>query len=122
MLKYSEYLEWSVNDEYGEYQRNISDKLVYKLREAGFEVSRFANIMKDLELEECSIDSVLDSLDLEMDYENVDRFEILYYIAGGKVRTFHNIHRYYSEEYTPEYVLNELEQAEKFCEFMNSNK
>lgn len=109
MLKYSSYLEWS-KDKCGELQRSISDKLVSKLKAAGFEVSRFSNIMKDLELEECSIDSV------------VNRFEILYYIAGGKVRTFHNINRRYSEEYTHEYVLNELEQADRFCEFMNSEE
>ena len=121
MLKFSDNLEWGV-DEYDQVQRDISDKLVNKLKSNGFNVGRFANIMKDLEYEEHSIDPVLDNLDLEMDYENVDRFEILYYIAGGKVRTFHNIHRYYSEEYTPEYVLHELEQAERFCEFMNSGE
>lgn len=121
MLKYSEYLEWS-KDECGELQRSISDKLVSKLKAAGFDVSRFANIIKDLEFEGHSIDMVLDSLDLDMDYENVNKFEILYYIANGRVHNFYHIHRYYSEEYTPEFVIEELEQAERFCEFMNSNK
>ena len=121
MLKYSNYLEWS-EDQYGELQNYISDKLVNKLRLNNFNVSRFANIMRDLEMEEHSIDSVLESLDLDTDFENVDKFEILYYIANGRVHNFYYIHRYYSEEYTPEFVVEELEQAERFCKFMNSEE